>query len=112
MNHEIKAWLFDILNAIMEIDSFFIDIPKNFSTYQKDLRTRRAIERNIEIIGEALNRITSKDNSIQISNARKIVDTRNRIIHGYDSVSDEIIWGIVLNHLPILQTELSELLGE
>ena len=54
MDHEIKTWLYDILNAIMEIDSFFIDIPKNFSTYQKDLRTRRAVERNIEIIGEAL----------------------------------------------------------
>ena len=96
----------------MEIDSFFIDIPKNFSTYQKDLRTRRAGERNIEIIGEALNRIISKDSTIQITNARKIVDTRNRIIHGYDSVSDEIMWGIVLNHLPILQTEISDFLGE
>ncbi len=47
-----------------------------------------------------------------ISNARKIVDTRNRIIHGYDSVSDEIIWGIVINHIPILQTEVKDLLGE
>lgn len=50
MDNEIKAWLYDILNAIMEIDSFFIDIPKEFSTYKDDLRTRRAIERNIEII--------------------------------------------------------------
>jgi uncharacterized protein with HEPN domain len=112
MDHEIKTWLYDILNAIMEIDSFFIEIPKDFSTYQKDLRTRRAVERNIEIIGEALNRIISKDSNIQITNARKIVDTRNRIIHGYDSVSDEIIWGIVLNHLPILQTEIGTFLGE
>jgi uncharacterized protein with HEPN domain len=60
MDNEIKAWLYDILNAIMEIDSFFIDIPKEFSTYKDDLRTRRAIERNIEIIGEALSRILQK----------------------------------------------------
>lgn len=112
MDNEVKAWLYDILNAIMEIDSFFIDIPKEFSTYKDDLRTRRAIERNIEIIGEALSRITTKDEAIKISNARKIVDTRNRIIHGYDSVSDEIIWGIVINHIPILQTEVKDLLGE
>lgn len=112
MDNEVKAWLYDILNAIMEIDSFFIDIPKEFSTYKNDLRTRRAIERNIEIIGEALSRIISKDATINISNARKIVDTRNRIIHGYDSVSDEIIWGIVINHIPILQTEVKDLMGE
>ena len=109
MDNEIKAWLYDILNAIMEIDSFFTDIPKEFSTYKDDLRTRRAIERNIEIIGEALSRIITKDEAIKISNARKIVDTRNRIIHGYDSVSDEIIWGIVINHIPILQTEVKDL---
>ena len=112
MDNEIKAWLYDILNAIIEIDSFFIDIPKEFSTYKDDLRTRRAIERNIEIIGEALSRIITKEKAIKISNARKIVDTRNRIIHGYDSVSDEIIWGIVINHIPILQTEVKDLLGE
>ena len=112
MDNEIKAWLYDILNAIMEIDSFFADIPKEFSTYKDDLRTRRAIERNIEIIGEALSRIITKDVAIKISNARKIVDTRNRIIHGYDSVSDEIIWGIVINHIPILQTEVKGLLEE
>ena len=112
MDNEIKAWLYDILNVIMEIDSFFIDIPKEFSTYKDDLRTRRATERNIEIIGEALSIIITKDEAIKISNARKIVDTRNRIIHGYDSVSDEIIWGIVINHIPILQTEVKDLLGE
>ncbi|MBM3440444.1 MAG: DUF86 domain-containing protein [Bacteroidetes bacterium] len=112
MDRELKIWLFDIANAIAEIDSFFLEVPKEFTTYQNDLRTRRAVERNIEIIGEALSRILSKNSEIHISNARKIVDTRNRIIHGYDSVSDEIIWGIVLNHLPLPQNEVQALLGE
>ena len=88
MDNEIKTWLFDVLNAIMEIDSFFIDVPKEFTSYKNDLRTRRAVERNIEIIGEALSRVIIRDDSINITNARKIVDTRNRIIHGYDSVSE------------------------
>jgi uncharacterized protein with HEPN domain len=112
MDIEIKTWLFDIQSSIMEIDSFFTDIPKEFSSYNNDLRTKRAVERNIEILGEALSRIMAKDATIEITNARKIVDTRNRIIHGYDSVSDEIVWGIVINHLPILQKEVQELLGE
>ena len=66
MDNDIKTWFYDILNAINEIDSFFIDIPKDFLCYQKDLRTKRAVERNIEIIGEAMSRILKKDESIQI----------------------------------------------
>jgi uncharacterized protein with HEPN domain len=96
----------------MEIESFFNDSSKEFSKYQSDLRTKRAVERNVEIIGEALCRILKRDETIVISNSRKIVDTRNRIIHGYDSVSDDVIWGIVIRHLPILQTEIQELLGD
>lgn len=112
MDNEIKSWLYDILNTIMEIESFFNDRTKEFTTYQNDLRTKRAVERNIEIIGEALSRITKHDATILISNSRKIVDTRNRIIHGYDSVSDDVIWGILIRHIPILQTEIQQLLKE
>lgn len=96
MEIEIKTWLYDILHAIEEIQSFFSDRPKDFSLYQNDIRTKRAVERNIEIIGEAMNRILIRDESSEFSNARKIVGTRNRIIHGYDKVSDDLIWGIVI----------------
>ena len=71
---------------------------------------KRAVERNIEIIGEAVNRILNQYPTIAITNARKIVDTRNRISHGYDSVSDDIIWAIVIRDLPILQSEFEILL--
>ncbi|HEY0245199.1 MAG TPA: HepT-like ribonuclease domain-containing protein [Mucilaginibacter sp.] len=94
MDIEIKTWLYDILKAINEIDSFFLDRTKNFIEFQSDLKTKRAVERNIEIIGEAVNRILKKDDKFQLSNSRKIVDNRNRIIHGYDSVSDDMTWGI------------------
>jgi uncharacterized protein with HEPN domain len=112
MEIEIKTWLYDIRSAITEIDSFFEDQAKDFSTYKNDTRTRRAVERNIEIIGEATNRILQKDETIKLSNARKIVDTRNKIIHGYDTVSDEIIWSIVIQYLPVLKTEIEQLLGK
>ena len=88
------------------------DQPKEFEAFQADVRTRRAVERNIEIIGEAMNRILKRDETIVVSTSRKMVDVRNIIIHGYDSVSDEIIWGIVIRHLPLLQEEVEKLLSE
>ena len=110
MDEIIKTWLFDILSAINEIEGFFSDRQKIFTEYQQDIRTKRAVERNIEIIGEAINRILKCDKNIVISNARKIVDARNRVIHGYDSISDETIWGIIVRHLPILKLEVQKML--
>ena len=112
MDDTVKTWLYDILSSINEIESYFVDTPKLFEIYQNDLKTKRAVERNIEIIGEAMSRILKEDNRIQISNSKKIVDVRNRIIHGYDSVSDDVIWGIVIKNLPVLQKEVEMLLGE
>ena len=80
---EIKTWLYAILNAIHEIENF---APKGFIEYRNELKTRRAIERNIEIIGEAVNRIVKRDSSIKLTDALNIIDTRNRIIHGYETV--------------------------
>lgn len=100
MDDIVKAWLYDILTSINEIESYFVETPKIFKIYQNDLRTKRAVERNIEIIGEAMSRILKTENNIQISNSRKIVDVRNRIIHGYDSVSDDVIWGIGIKSYP------------
>jgi len=112
MDNSIKTCLYDILGSINEIESYFVDTPKMFEVYKNDLKTKRAVERNIEIIGEAMSRILKENNHIEIANSRKIVDVRNRIIHGYDSVSDDVIWGIVIKNLPVLQKEVEVLLGE
>ena len=112
MDNDIKTWLYDILSSINEIESYYIDTPKIFEIYENDIRTKRAVERNIEIIGEAMSRILKHDNKIDISNSRKIIDVRNRIIHGYDSVSDDVIWGIIVKNLPVLQKEVEKLLNE
>ena len=68
-------------------------------------------KRNIEIIGEAMNRILKVDKDIAITNSRKIVDARNYIIHGYDSLSVDILWSMVINHLPKLKNEVTALLN-
>lgn len=106
----IKTWLYDIINAINEIDSFFDNKQKTFSEFKDDIKTKRAIERNLEIIGEAVSRIKRQDADFSLANERKIIDTRNRIAHGYDTVSDDVIWSIVINHLPLLKTEVQNLL--
>ena len=98
MHPEIKVWLKDIQLSINEIHDF-LPASRNFALFQKDLKTRKAVERNIEIIGEAMRRIIESEPDILISDARKIVDTRNRIIHGYDSVSADVIWMIVTRYL-------------
>jgi len=70
---------------------------------------RRAIEREFEIIGEALNRIDKLDSSINISSKRQIIGMRNRVIHGYDKIDNAIIWGIIVRHLPLLKIEIQNL---
>jgi uncharacterized protein with HEPN domain len=96
----------------MEIDSFMIDIGSRFDLYIEDVRTKRATERNIEIIGEAMNRILKANHEIEISYSRNIVDARNRIIHGYDTVSDALIWSIVTRYLPVLKLDVEILVDE
>jgi uncharacterized protein with HEPN domain len=110
MNEKILKYLYDIKQAIDEIDSFFIDNEKRFESYKRNVLLKRAIERNLEIIGEAINRILAIDSNFPINNAKKIVGLRNQIIHAYDNISDENIWGIVMIHLPNLKFEVSELI--
>jgi uncharacterized protein with HEPN domain len=109
--YDTLACLKDIEQSIIEIYEF-LPQERNFFAFQKDLKTRKAVERNIEIIGEAMDRLLKSNPTIQITDSRKIVDTRNRIIHGYDSVSDDVIWLIVNRYLPILEKEIKELLKQ
>ena len=109
MDNRISAWLEDIARCIDEIFDFLPE-ERNFFEYQQDVKTRKAVERNIEIIGEAINRISKHEScTIKIENARKIIGTRNRIAHEYDNISDEIIWTIIMRELPKLRAEIHEL---
>jgi len=102
--------LFDIYQAIEEIESFFAEKPMQFQDYIADVKTKRAVERDLEIIGEAVNRIVKEDKNFRIENAKKIIGTRNRIIHGYDTISDDLIWSILVNQLPKLKNEIEVLM--
>ena len=111
MRRELKKYLFDIKVSINSIEEYLGE-KKDFFYYQENKLLRRGIEREIEIIGEAMNRLLKYEPNINIINARKIVDTRNWVIHGYDKVDDVVMWGIISNHLPKLKTEIEKLLLE
>lgn len=110
MDRNIKKYLEDIILAIQEIETFLERRPRQFQIFLEDTMFRRAIERDISIIGEAVTKILQLDSNIEISNARKIKGTRNYIVHSYDTLDEATIWGIVINHLPKLKLEVQTLL--
>lgn len=114
MDERILKWLYDIKLCIDEIDSFFKEEEKDFFKYKNNVMLKRAVERNLEIIGEAVNRIITRDNSFtdKISNAKAIIGLRNQVIHAYDNISDENIWSILTNHLPKLKVEVDVLITD
>jgi uncharacterized protein with HEPN domain len=110
MDNKINAWLEDIIRSIDEIYAFFPD-NSNFQKYTHDLKTKKAVERNIEIIGDAVNRILKhKDCNFEIRHAKKIIGTRNRLTHDYNNISDEVMWTIIARELPELKKEILKLL--
>ncbi len=110
MDRKVLKYLSDIYSSILEIESFMEDRPKEYETFCNDTLFRRGVERNIEIMGEAMNQILKIIPNIPITSARKIVDTRNFVIHAYDSLRPDILWSIVINNMPLLKKEVAQLL--
>lgn len=109
MDNKVKAKLTDTIKAIDEIKLFVTEI-KGFSDNKNDLKSKRAVERNIAIIGEAVNQLSKIDGTILITNAKRIVATQNRIIHSYDNVSNDIIWAIIVKELSEQEAQVKLLL--
>jgi len=109
---EVKKYLFDVDQACDLIRQFTKGVT--FSQYTADPMIQSAVERQFEIIGEALAqafRIYPELKS-HISNIARIISFRNRLIHGYASISHEIVWGILESNLDTLKTEVELLLKE
>ena len=109
MDNEIKKYLFDIQESIDSIQKYLGD-KRDFKVYMADKMLRRAVEREFEIIGEAMSRMEKLDSTIEITSKRQIISMRNRVIHGYDKIDNEIIWGTIIRHLPTLKLEIDNLL--
>jgi len=112
MDEYIEKYLTDILISINEVESYFVKGNMRYSDFINDTLRQRAVERNIEIIGEAVNRILKIEPAFELAKARAIVNTRNKVIHGYDSVTVDFLWGLVINHIPSLKNEVENLLNK
>lgn len=108
MKSEARQRLFDVLEACRAVGRFARG--KDFAAYQNDEMLRAAVERKLEVIGEAFTKLEDIAPEIarRFPELRKIVGLRNRIIHGYDSVDDEIIWDVAKNKLPALRRQVEE----
>ncbi len=103
-----KKYLSDILIAIRLIEDFTAEI-KNFEEYSNDLKTQSAVERQLAIIGEALNQLYKLNTGIVIENAKQIIAFRNRLVHAYDSIDNSIVWAILYRYLNQLKKEIEVL---
>ncbi len=109
MTDRSRKYLSDIQQAILLVVDFTVDVV-DFSNYLSDLKTKSAVERQLGIIGDAVNNYTRGKNP-PLKHASHIVAFRNRLIHAYDSIDDSIVWVIIQKHLPQLKTEVDNLLN-
>ncbi|MCL4545126.1 MAG: DUF86 domain-containing protein [Chloroflexi bacterium] len=107
---DLRLYVYDIARAASLIRQF--TDGKSLADYRADVLLRSAVERQFEIIGEALNQACGIDEGLatRISHSRQIIAFRNRLIHGYASVADEVVWDIVNEYLPTLQQDVTSLL--
>jgi uncharacterized protein with HEPN domain len=111
MSDPIKKSLLDILMAI-EGNDIHLDHKRDFQLYSQRPTSRRATERELEIIGEAVNRILKADKDFPLSRARQIISFRNHVIHSYDSVDNNLVWKIIIQDIPVLRQEVIDLLKD
>ena len=111
MPHDPRKSLHDMLRASRLALQF--TAGRQQADYLNDELLRAAVERELEIIGEALNRLFKSvpDLADQISERRAIIQFRNVLAHAYDIVDDKLVWGIVEVKLPILIAQLELMLA-
>ncbi len=108
MTEQGKKYLSDILRSIELIEQFTATV-KNYYDYLSDLKTQSAVERQLGIIGEAVNKIDKLFPEVTFENAKRIVGFRNRLIHSYDAVDSSMIWAIIKRYLDPLKAEVTEM---
>lgn len=104
-NVMILKYLYDVNSSINSID-IHLSKKRSYNNYISNITMQRAVERELEIIGEAINKLFLLDNTVNISFARLIVDLRNKIIHSYDNINNDVIWKIIIKDIPVLQQEV------
>ena len=111
MNAKALKYLLDIESILKEIDQIKLRVGNNFNTYRKDFIIKNAVEVDLEIIGEAVKKLTEQNSTLELSSAKKIIGLRNMMSHIYDSIEDKLIWAILQKDIPILKKEIEKIRG-
>ena len=108
---ETSKYLYDIQQALELIDGFCTG--KTFQEYQRDAMLRSAVERQFEIVGEAVSKLAQLNPSLaeKLTEYRRIIAFRNILIHAYAAIDDRIVWGVIEGKLPRLRLEATQLLS-
>jgi uncharacterized protein with HEPN domain len=111
MQRDQRAYLWDICNSADLIWGFVAN--RTLADYQRDPMLRSAVERQLEIIGEALAQLVRRfpETAAHISRHVEIISFRNFLIHGYSFINDEIVWSVIHTDLPVLRDEVNGLLS-
>ena len=113
MDSYVRDLLSDIVRSIDEINDFSAGLTiEDFKQYLSNKMMRRAIERDLIIIGEAMHDIVKVDHTrvMRIKNSRRVVELRNDVVHSYDDLANEKIWQFIWTELPYLRKEVSHIL--
>lgn len=111
MQPKVLKYLLDIESIISEIETIKARVGSDFNSLAQDIILQRAVERELEIIGEAVRKLLELSPNIEISTSKKIIGLRNIISHAYDSVEPELIWGIIQRDIPLLKDEIKKIKG-
>jgi uncharacterized protein with HEPN domain len=101
----------DIEEAALNIN-VHLDGKRVWEEFSTNITKRRAVERELEIIGEATNNLFKINPSVPVTSARKLVNLRNRVIHAYDAVDETILWKVIVKDIPVLLNEVQQLLTQ
>ncbi|SFT98490.1 Uncharacterized conserved protein, contains HEPN domain [Algoriphagus locisalis] len=109
MNAKDLKYILDIQSIIEELEIIKNRVSNNFINYKNDFIVKRAVERDLEIIGEAVRKLTEQNPNMALSSIKKIIGLRNMISHAYDSIDNELIWAIIQKDIPILNDKIKKL---
>ena len=107
-NEKLK-YLLDIQAIVSELENILIFLENDYSNFTSNFIAIRAVERELMIIGEAINKLNKLDQTISISNTKQIIGLRNMIVHAYDSIDTTVLWKILIKDLPVLKIEIKNL---
>ena len=112
MKHEVEKCLYDIRNATSLLRDF--TSGRSLEDYQNNAMLRAAVERQFEIVGEAISQLAkiNEETAARIIGYQRMIALRNVLIHGYADVDDQIVWGVVISDLPQLALEVERLIEE